>query len=123
LDGTHRIVLDHVAFWRRRVFQIADVGGPLRYWSRSLLFIRPGRTSVTISVPRAWRPRAAIFWGDSGAVSTATFAGCSIPPTLSPDRWNGYVGGFYVSEPACVPLRIQVGQRSTTVRFGIGRAC
>ena len=87
------------------------------------MFIRPSRTSVTIGVPHAWRTRAAIAWGGSGVVSTVRFTGCSIPPNLSPDRWNGYVGGFYVREPACVPLRVAVGQRSTTIYLGIGRAC
>ena len=87
-----------------------------------LLFIRP-RTSITISVPHAWRTGAAISWGGSGAVSVVRFEGCSIPPNLSPKRWNGYVGYFYVREPTCVPLHVRVGRRSTTVRFGIGRTC
>lgn len=123
LDGTHRVVLRHVAFWRRRAFQIAAVGGSLPFWSRTLLFIRSSRTSVTIGVPRAWRTRAALAWGGSGVVSTVRFAGCPIPAKLSPDRWNGYVGGFYVREPACVPLRVAVGTRGTTIHLGIGRAC
>jgi hypothetical protein len=123
LDGSHRVVLDHVAFSRTRVVQAADVGGPLRYSSRWLLFVRPGRTGVTIGVPPAWRTRAAVSWGGSGVVPAVRFEGCLTPPNLSSGRWNGYVGRFHVRELGCVPLRIQAGGRSTTVRFGVGQAC
>jgi hypothetical protein len=38
--------------------------------------------------------------------------------------WNGYPGGFFLrASSACVPLVVGVGQRSATVRFGIGRRC
>jgi hypothetical protein len=122
LDGSHRVVLGHVAFSRSPVFQVADVGGPLRYSSRWLLFVHPGR-GVTIGVPPAWRTRAAVSWGGTGVVPAVRFERCPTPPNLSPGRWNGYVGRFHVREPGCVPLRIRAGGRSTTVRFGVGRPC
>jgi hypothetical protein len=124
LDGSHRFVLGRVAFHRTRVFQTAEGrGGSLPYWSKALVFIRAGRMPVTISVPTNWRERAAITWGNLTVTHTLRFAPCLTPPNLSPNRWNGYAGGFYVLEPACVPLRVRIGERSAAVRFGIGRAC
>jgi hypothetical protein len=35
-----------------------------------------------------------------------------------------YSGGFFLRSPgACLPLTFRVGQRSATVRFGLGRRC
>jgi hypothetical protein len=48
------------------------------------------------------------------------FEACSPPPTF----WNGFAGGFSLRDrSACVPLVIQVGSQSRTVRFGVGRRC
>lgn len=122
LDGSYRVLLGRVAFRRTPVFRIAEVGGPLPYWSKVLLFVRAGGTPITITVPEPWRIRAAITWG-SPAVHALRVGACPTPPPLLPDRWNGYAGGLYVREPACVPLRVRVATRSATVRLGIGRAC
>jgi hypothetical protein len=123
LDATHRVVLGHVAFQGRRVFQVAEVGGSgYRYWSKVLLFVRPGNTPVVIGVPPAWRDRVGIVWG-SPVAAALRIEGCAIPPNLSPNRWNGYVGGLYVRAPGCVPLIVRVRERSTVIRFGLGKAC
>ena len=82
--------------------------------------IRAGAPQVTISVPPAWRERAAITWGNTGAVSVLRVASC---PAYLPN-WNAYAGGFLLgSRAACVPLVIRVGARTTTARFGVGRRC
>ena len=124
LDGSHRFVLGRVAFSGTRVLQTADVGGDgsLRYASKALVFVRPGRAAVTVSVLLAWRHRAAIAWRTEPTHSLR-FGRCPIPPNLSRNRWNGYHGAFFVREPACVPLRVRVGERTAIVRFGVGRAC
>ena len=121
LDRSHRFILGRVAFRRTPVLQISHIGGGLAHWSRTPVFIR-SRTPVTISVPKAWRDRVAMTWG-SAVTHTLRFAPCPTPANLSPHRWNGYDGGFRVREPACVPLRVRVGERVATVRFGVGRAC
>jgi hypothetical protein len=76
---------------------------------------------VTVTVPKAWRNRLAISWGNRpGFFSTIRIASCS----AGPKPWNAYAGGFHLrSRSACVPLVFRVGRRSATVRFGLGRRC
>jgi hypothetical protein len=90
------------------------------YWSKWGLSIQAGNRPVRISVPKAWRTRVGIGWGDAGPTSALRFEACSPPPTF----WNVFVGGFSLRDrSACVPLVIQVGNQSRTVRFGVGRRC
>ena len=50
-------------------------------------------------------------------------ASCLASSTL-PGGWNPYAGGFVLRSPtACVPLMFRVGDRTATVRFGIGKRC
>ena len=94
---------------------------PWAYWHKSGLVVRAGSESVTVSVPRAWRSRVAISWGNNtGIVHTLRIAGCGSDTSMG----NAYAGGFYLrSSFACVPLIFGVGRRRATVRFGVGRAC
>lgn len=83
--------------------------------------IRSSNKPVTVTVPKAWRNRLRIGWGNSAPEAIAvTFAPCpSSPPT-----WNGYAGGFFLrGGAACVPLAFTVGNRHATLRFGVGRHC
>jgi hypothetical protein len=89
------------------------------YSNKAGIAVQAGNRPVRVSVPKAWRKRVAISFGVGGPLSEERFEACSPPPTY----WNGYVGGFSVSAPSCVPLVIQVGNQSRTVRFGIGRRC
>jgi hypothetical protein len=92
-----------------------------RYWQKHGLWIRAGHQVVTVTVPRAWRNRAAITWGVNVSIaSTLRLPGCP----ASPGTWNAYAGGFYLrSSSACVPLVFAVGRRSAMVRVGVGRRC
>jgi hypothetical protein len=93
---------------------------PWTYFLKAGLIIGKG-ASVSVSVPIAWRSRLAIVWGNSTPiVSSLRIAACESEPNVG----HAYAGGFYLrSRSACVPLIFRVGQRSATVRFGIGRAC
>ena len=83
--------------------------------------MRGNARPVLVSVPKAWRRRAAITWGDSGIVSALRIAPCLAAP---PKVWNAYAGGFYLrSRSACVPLTFRVGGRARTVRFGLAERC
>ena len=94
---------------------------PWPYFRRVGLAVRGGTSSVTITVPEGWRDRVAMSWGNTQAVSSLRIASCGAA-VLKP--WNAYAGGFHLrSQAACVPLEIRVGGRSTTIRFGVGRAC
>lgn len=95
---------------------------PWAYWRKQGLVIRASGESVTITVPKRWRKRAAIAWGygGRGVFSSLRIAGCRSNPRLG----NAYSGGFYLrSRSACVPLIFRVGRRTATVRFGLGRVC
>ena len=98
-----------------------------RYWQKYGLEILDGHRAVTITVPIAWRSRAAITWGaNAGIVSTLRLPGTLLTPGCPAGRltWNGYAGGFYLRSPsACVPLVFAVGQRSAVVHIGVGRRC
>jgi hypothetical protein len=95
--------------------------GPLRYWQKAGMVVRKGDFTVTVSVPKAWRARAAITWGGAGG-SVLRFSGCPREPLTG--VWNAYAGGFYLrDQAACVPLVFSDGHKSATVRFGIGRRC
>jgi hypothetical protein len=93
-----------------------------QYWSKSGIVVRANSDPVLVSVPRAWRRRAAISWGDAGVANALVFPSC--PPSSSLGDWNPYSGGFYLrSRAACVPLVFRVGDRTQTMRFGVGKRC
>jgi hypothetical protein len=120
--GGYRVVLGVVSVPPARLIQIVPTHDrPWAYWRKAGLVVRAGSPRVTVSVPVAWRSRAAITWGNStGTGSALRIASCPGPKTV----WNAYAGGFYLrARSACVPLRISVGGRSRVVRFGLGRAC
>ena len=94
---------------------------PWPYWEKAGLVVRAGRGPVTVSVPPAWRKRAAITWGgNTGIVNSLRIVRCG----SDPGRGNAYAGGFYLrSRSACLPLVFRVGSHTTTVRFGLARRC
>jgi hypothetical protein len=95
---------------------------PWSYWRKAGLIVRAGAGLVTVAVPKEWRSRAAITWGNGGrgVFSSVRFTGCG----SNPKSGNAYAGGFYLaSASACLPLVFRVGTRAATVRFGIGREC
>jgi hypothetical protein len=113
-----RVLFGRVAVPGRSLPQLAAANPPWRYWRKAGLLVKAGTGEVTISVPKSWRDRVAISWGDSGVVPAVRIVSCSRPP----NRWNVYTGGFYLRDPACVPLVVRLGTRSATVRFGVGRS-
>ena len=119
----YRTVLDAVSVPPAFLQQVVPTGEkPWSHWRKAGLVVRATAPTITITVPKAWRARAAIAWGygGTGIHSTLSLTGCGSDPTTG----NAYSGGFYFSAPsACVPLIIRVGGRSATVRFGVGRRC
>jgi hypothetical protein len=117
-----RTVLGVVSVPRAYISQVVhlrDGGWP--YWTKAGLVVRAGRGPVTVSVPLAWRKRAAITWGgNTGIASSLRIARCGSDAS----RGNAYAGGFYLrARSACLPLIFRAGSRSATVRFGLGRRC
>ena len=91
---------------------------PWAYFAKYGIAIRADSPAVLITVPEAWRHRAAIAWGNNiGAVSSLRLLGC--PRQMG--AWNGYAGGFYLrSASGCVPLVFNIGRRTATLSFAIG---
>jgi hypothetical protein len=119
--GQKRIVLGVVSLPPAYLAQVVRwQDGRWGYWRKAGLVIQAGSPLVRVSVPKAWRDRVAIGWGGVGPLSSLQVEACAPPPAF----WYAFSGGFSLStRSACVPLRIQVAERSTTVRFGIGRRC
>lgn len=120
--GGYRVVLGVVSVPEAHLSQVVPNGRrPWTYWRKAGLVIRGDSPVVSVTVPKAWRTRAAIHWGNSGVVSALRIASC---PRFGDEPWNAYAGGFHLrSRSACVPLVFRVGNRSKTERFGLGRAC
>jgi hypothetical protein len=122
-DSGYRVVLSIVSAPQGFLSGVVHVPqfAPFAYWSKAGMVIRSSTKPVTVTVPKAWRNRLRIDWGNPAPEATAvTFEPCSsAPPT-----WNGYAGGFFLrGRAACVPLSFTVGRRHATLRFGVGRHC
>jgi hypothetical protein len=119
----YRLVLGVASAPPAYMEQVVETGErPWTHWRKQGMVIRGGAGPVTVSVPAAWRTRAAIEWGNAGpgAFRAVTFRRCGDDRSVG----HAYAGGFLLRSPsACVPLVFRVGARSTTVRFGLGRRC
>ena len=117
-----RVVLGVAAVPPAYIPQTLETGSePWRYWSKSGLVIKANSPPVDVSVPPRWRARVRIGWGNRTG-SHLRFAPC--PPSSALGDWNPYTGGFSLrARAACVPLTFRVGDRSATVRFGVGKRC
>jgi hypothetical protein len=122
-EHRYRLVLGVVALpaFMAPVYKSAERRWP--YWRKQGIVVRASGESVTITVPPAWRERAAIAWGNGGngePFSSLRIAGCRLDKTVG----NAYAGGFYLrSRTACLPLTFRVGNRTATIRVGLGRRC
>jgi len=118
----YRLVLGAVSVPPAYLAQVFATGQrPWAYWRKAGLVVRAGGPPVTVTVPRAWRRRAAITWGNSTPiVPSLRLTGCDRGRNVG----HAYAGGFYLRSPsACLPLIFRVGSRTATVRFGLGRRC
>jgi hypothetical protein len=120
-QGGYRVVLRVVSVPPAYLPQtVLTDSRPWRFWSKSGLLVHANDGPVTVGVPRAWRRRVAIEWGNSGIVHILRIARCP----RAGKAWNAYAGGFHLrARSACVPLVFRVGLRSATVQVGVGRRC
>lgn len=97
---------------------IADVS-PRRFAKQGLV-VRAG-TPVELRIPADWEGRAWIEWGNSSHAKNVI----TVPPC--PDRgsltWLVFAGGFFVDEPACLPIIVRTAGREETARIGVGTDC
>ena len=121
LAATPRIVLGRLAMTPtqlRYVVKRTDVKR-FRWWSKAPLAIRAG-TSVTLTVPSAWRTRVGITYGDFPPDASAASLRFQTCPGRS---WHIYPGGFFTTTPLCFPLDITVGSQRTRIQTGMGIRC
>jgi hypothetical protein len=107
----------------RTALQVSPTGSPVRaerYFAKTGLLVRTGRRSEITVAPRA-RGRATVGWGNRGGVRRADrFV---VPACPGATRWIGFPGGYDVPAPACVHLRIRVGDAVHRVAVGVGAPC
>ena len=117
----YRVVAGVVSVPPAYLTQVSKTGSqPWPFWRKAAMLVRADAPVLVVRLPTAWRNRAAITWGAVGAVSILRFARCPSPA----NRWNVYAGGFYLrSTSACVPLVFEIGARTVSVLFGVGRRC
>jgi hypothetical protein len=95
---------------------------PWTHFSKWGMVVRAGGRPVTVTVPRAWRQRVGISWGNGGhgVFSSIRFNACGSDRT----KGNAYAGGFFLRKRSgCVPLVFAAGSRRQTVWFGVGTRC
>ena len=96
---------------------------PLPFFAKQGLEVLASRVRVDVIVPEEWRRRAAVSWGENGGpgqVSHVRFLGCA---PVAGRRWLSYPGGYFLREPACLPLVVRIGRSVARVRLSIGRRC
>jgi hypothetical protein len=121
MDGA-RVLFGAVAVPPAYLPHVVKVGGRWPYWHKWGLSIRGGSPPLLITVPPAWRQRAAFTWGNDVGTVTGTLRLPSCPAPRG--KWNGFAGGFYLrSRAACVPLVFRLGRLTRIARFGVGRRC
>ena len=129
LSGGYRVVLGRVGVGPARYPGKPEPEAqykPFRYFAKEGVWVLTGSPSVTLTVPAAWRKRAAISWeGIEPVIANRVYSSVRIAPCPAPPShtWVGFGGGFYVTAPACVPLIVTMGGRSEVVHFGIGAVC
>jgi hypothetical protein len=87
-----------------------------RLWSKSGLVVVQGTAPVVISVPPAWRARAAITWDNRGGGETSVEHVQSCPG----HGWLAYPGGFFAQARGCIPIDVTVGARHRRVWIRMG---
>jgi hypothetical protein len=85
--------------------------------------VRVGKPFEVV-VPRAWRNRAAVDWGNDGPrriTDHLQVRGCT--PVGAHGKWLVYPGGIWVARPACVPIVVKTATSSRTVHVSVGARC
>lgn len=99
------------------------------FWVKSGLLVRAG-ASVQMLVPQQLRDRMWIHWGYAGGDWTwdVTVPGCEGERAEwvlrdGETEWRVFAGGFWVKEPACVPLLVRSGTEEQQISIGVGAPC
>jgi hypothetical protein len=94
--------------------------GSTRLFAKWGLYVRAGaKFVITVGDPS----NAAIGWGNP-AVPAQRFVvpGCAAAQGSS-SGWLGFAGGYFVNKPGCTAFTVAYGDRTQTVRIGVGAPC
>lgn len=124
-DADLTIVFDQVGLPTRSALQAAtdplEPDPSARWFSKVGLFVARG-SSFELIVPAEWIGHLTIAWGNPGERTTHLYVtGCDA--TRAETAWVVFAGGFWVGEPACVPLLVRAGDREQLLHIGVGAAC
>ncbi len=114
------VVAGLVAVPGETVLQAAPSGddGPVRLFAKSGLVVRADAV-VELRVQASPAVQPWIGWGSSAQPARQVrLTGC-------PDRsgWLVFAGGYWVDQPACVPLTVRAGDREEQVWISVGARC
>jgi len=128
------VVLGRVGVTTRQTLQVSRSG---ETDPSAALFAKDGllvkeNLPVQLIVPRAWRNRLSIEWGNSGLTDHLRVERCpgsegrgafnsEEPGPHLP--WNAWAGGYFVPKASCVPLIVKAGGVTRRVRIGVGTRC
>jgi hypothetical protein len=118
-EGGRTVVAGVVALPIGAVLQANPTGAARpRWFAKDGLVVRADAV-VELRVPAGSADRLRVGWGSPaqpGAV--VRLAGC-------PDRsgWLVFAGGYWVDEPACLPLLVRAGGHQEQVRIAVGVPC
>lgn len=127
------IVLGRVALTTRHALQANSSGESdpaARLFAKDGLEVKE-HSPVELIVPRPWRDRLSISWGNTARTTHLRVRSCpggtgrversgGFGPHLP---WMAWAGGYSVSKPACVPLIVKVGEKTRRVHIGVGAPC
>jgi hypothetical protein len=91
---------------------------PARFFAKTGLVVRAD-SIVDLSVSAASAGRPWIGWGSPARPARQL----RIPGCPGESGWVVFAGGFWLDEPACVPLTVRSGGREERARQGIGVDC
>ena len=93
------------------------------FFAKDGLVVRSG-TTFELVVPEGWRGRFALSWGQAPLTHHLRVEPCGPKrPQSFIGNWQAFAGGYYVPEPACVPLIVRTPKKDYRVKVGVGVAC
>lgn len=118
------IVLGAVALPTERALS-AVAGGPTAdagLWSKDGLIVSTD-SAVELRVADEWRGKFGFRWGQPNDSPVERIRVPACAASRGAGTWLGFTGGYYVAEPACVALVVNVAGVEQRVELGIGAPC
>jgi hypothetical protein len=84
------------------------------------LVVRAGET-VDLQVAPGWAGRAFVGWGSPASPAPGVRASCQA--TAGQGQWLAFAGGYWVDQPACLPLIVRSHGQQAQVQIGVGVVC